>query len=140
MDKSQWFIDWTDQPGFGVAEMDAADRRLFAQVNTFNEAIVNGRHEQAIHYVFDKLMQDASLHFRHEEQFFSQVGYPLLKGHAALHRQMTAELRNVKEELRRTEDRATWMECGLLVRQLFVDHTLRETKVYRSLPRTGDRA
>ena len=52
---------------------------------------------------------------------------------------MTAELMNVKEELNRSEDRATWMECGLLVRQLFVDHTLRETTVYRNLPRADDR-
>ncbi len=120
--------------GFGIPAMDAADQRLFAQVNAFNEAIADGRQARVIRAVFKSIAREASIHFKSEERFFAQIGYPLLKGHAALHRQMCAELDYVKEELGRAESRATWIACGLLVRQLFVDHTLRETAIVRGLP------
>ena len=120
--------------GFGIPAMDTADQRLFARVNALNEAIVAARPAAVIRKALDKIVRESSTHFNNEEEFLAQAGYPLLKGHAALHLQMRAELASVKEELGRTESRAIWTECGLLVKQLFVEHTLRETKIYRGLP------
>ena len=134
LEKSQWFIDWTGQMGFGVPAIDAADRRLFALVNALNQATLDGSPAKTVQTALEKILRLASLHFHREENFFAQVGYPLLKGHAALHRQMRAELEHVKDELSRVESRKIWMEYGLLVKQLFVEHTLRETAIYRTLP------
>ena len=137
METSLWMIDWNDQMGMGVPAIDAADQRLFANVNAFNRAIVEGEPDEAVHDMFDKMVRESLSHFRYEEQFLSKVGYPLPDGHAALHRQISAELEYVKQDLNRTKSRRTWAECGLLVKQLFVEHTLREARIYRSLPRAG---
>jgi hypothetical protein len=41
MEQSEWTLAWSDGMGFGIPELDAADRRLSALVNELNQAIAD---------------------------------------------------------------------------------------------------
>jgi hemerythrin len=118
--------------GTGIPELDAEERRLSAQVHELNRAIADGRGADEIWQLMNRVLLDAVSHFEHEEQVFAKCAYPLLKGHAALHRQMTAELEHAMEVLRAVEARSMWGEYGLLVAQLFDEHMRQETMKYRN--------
>jgi len=136
MEQSEWILAWSDEMGCGVPELDAADRRLNALVHELNQAIADGRAEDEIQRLMNQLLLDAVSHFEHEERVFSETDYPLLKGHAALHLQMRAELEHAMEVLRDVEAHAMWAEYGLLVAQLFVEHMRQETMKYRNFLRS----
>jgi hemerythrin-like metal-binding protein len=136
MEQSEWIPAWSDGMGLGIPELDAADRRINALVRELNQAIADGRDGAEIQRLMNRLLLDAFSHFEHEERVFSETNYPLLKGHAALHRQMRAELEHVMEKLRDVEARAMWAEYGLLVAQLFVEHMRQETMKYQNFLRS----
>jgi hemerythrin-like metal-binding protein len=112
----------SDRTGIGLPELDAEDRRINALVHELNRAIADGRDGEEVERVMTQLLLDAFSHFEHEERVLSERAYPLLKGHAALHRQMRAELEHTMEVFRDAGARATWAACGLLVAQLFVEY------------------
>jgi hemerythrin-like metal-binding protein len=122
----------SDGTGTGIPELDAEERRLSGLVHELNRAIADGRGADEIRQLMNRVLLDAVSHFEHEEQVFATCAYPLPKGHAALHRQMTAELEHAMEVLRDVETRATWAEYGLLVAQLFDEHMRQETTKYRN--------
>lgn len=135
MEQSEWILAWGDGTGFGIPELDAADRRINALVHELNQAIADGRDGAEIQRLMNQLLLDAFSHFEHEERVLSECAYPLPKGHAALHLQMRAELEHAMEELRNVQAHAMWAEYGLLVAQLFVEHMRQETMKYRNFLR-----
>lgn len=137
MELSEWTPAWSDGTGCGIPELDAADRRLNALVHELNQAIADGRDGEEIQRPMNQLLLEAVSHFEHEERVLSECAYPCQKGHAALHRQMSAELEHAMEVLRDVEARAMWAEYGLLVAQLFVEHMRQEAMKYRNFLRPG---
>ena len=127
MEPSEWIPAVSDGTGIGIPELDAEDRRLNALVHELNQAIADGRDAKEIPRLMNQLLLEALSHFEHEERVLWECAYPLPKGHAALHRQMRAELEHAAEVLRDVEARAMWAECGLLVAQLFAEHMRQET-------------
>ena len=87
-----------------------------------------------------QLQREAFGHFENEERVLSECAYPLQKGHGALHVEMRAELEHAMAIFRDVEARATWAECGLLVTQLFVEHTRQESMKYRNFLGSGFRS
>jgi len=137
MEQSEWVPTWRDGMGLGVPELDAADRRLNALVHLLNQAIADGRDGEEIQRLMHRLLLEAFSHFENEERVLSECAYPLQKGHAALHVQMRAELEHAMAVFRDVDARATWVECGLLVAQLFVEHMRQESMRYRNFLRSG---
>jgi hemerythrin-like metal-binding protein len=125
-----------DAMGFGIPELDAADRKLSALVHELNQAIADGRDGVEIQRVMNLILLDAVCHFEHEERVLSECDYPLLKGHALLHLQMRAELEHAMDKFRDVEARAMWPEYGLLVAQIFVEHMRQEAIKYRKFLRS----
>lgn len=132
MELSEWIPAWSDDTGIGIPELDAADRRINALVHELNRAIAEGRDAEEIQRLMNQLLLEALSHFEHEERVLSERAYPLRMGHAALHRQMRAELEHATGVLRDAGARAMWAEYGLLVAQLLVEHMRQETMKYRN--------
>jgi hemerythrin-like metal-binding protein len=122
-------------PGFGIAEIDVADRHLIALAHELNHAIAAGRDAQDIPRLADRFLLEAVRHFEHEERVLCECGYPLIKGHAALHLQMLAELEHAREALCSMERSAAWTEYGMLIKQLVTDHFRQEAMKYRDFLR-----
>jgi hemerythrin-like metal-binding protein len=130
----------SEETGFDIAELDAADRRLCALVHELNQSIADGCEGEELQRLTNQLLLEALSHFEHEERVLAQSAYPLPKGHAALHRQIRAELEHALAELGNAQSKATRVEYGLLVKQLFVEHMRQETMKYKTFLRPGSRS
>jgi len=125
--------------GFGIPELDVADRDMVAQAHVLNQAIAERADAIEIQRRVNRFVREARSHFKHEEQVLWECGYPLVKGHAALHVQMLAELEHAREALCAIERRAAWTEYGLLIKQLVTDHFREEALKYREFLRSDRR-
>jgi len=131
MEHSEWNLTWGEGLGFGIPELDAADRRLGTMAQELNDAIDSGRDTEAIQHLMDRLLLEAIGHFEYEERVLTERAYPLPKGHAALHLQMRAELEHAMDVFHDMKAHATWAAYGHLVTQLIVEHFRQETISYR---------
>lgn len=118
--------------GFGIPELDAEDQRLHALLRALNLAIGDGGDVEEIQRLMQQIELDALKHFEHEERLLEECAYPSRLGHAALHLQIKAEMEHAKKELRNIQVRQMWVDYGLLLTQLFVEHMRHETLKYRS--------
>ncbi|MBI4289844.1 MAG: hypothetical protein HY661_00025 [Betaproteobacteria bacterium] len=114
----------------GIPEVDDEDRALGALANELNRAIACGD-EAEIQRLMNRLLADARTHFANEERMLHAAAYPRLKGHAALHIQMRAEMEHAMEQFGHTRFHALWNEYGLLVKQLVTEHAVQERALFR---------
>lgn len=131
MEESLWRIEWNAELAFGVPELDHEHRHLVDLVNKLNEAIASGATTEKLLGPMNVILVDSWNHFRHEETLLTDANYPFRKGHKLLHELLKAELEHVKQDCSRDQDTKSWPEYGLLVKQLFFDHFVNETKKYR---------
>jgi hemerythrin len=69
-------IAWNEGFSVGVAEIDRQHKRLMAMINDLDEAVTSGQRKDAISRILDELIIYTATHFRTEEKYFAQYGYP----------------------------------------------------------------
>lgn len=78
-------IIWTDDLSVGLASVDDQHKQLFAIANDLLEAVESGKGEAVLKETFDHLKAYAEFHFKEEEAFMKEVGYPGISAHTAEH-------------------------------------------------------
>jgi len=131
MEQSIWKIEWNASMAFGIPELDEQHKHLVVLINALNEAIVSGAVTDKLAGLMDAILEDSRAHFSDEERILTDDAYPHRKGHKLLHEILKNELDHVKQECDGTQNIKLWPEYGLLVRQLFLNHFLDETRKYR---------
>lgn len=81
---------------FGVDEIDADHRRLFAMANEIREAIVNGDRDTRATLV-KAFLEAAERHFADEEEYLRRVGYSEVAQHEAHHAALLAKAAALEE-------------------------------------------
>jgi hemerythrin-like metal-binding protein len=135
-DSSPWRLDWTDELSVGVPEMDAEHQRFIALVNSLNETILWRMELQQVKKRMQAIADDAVEHFSHEEALLEKWGYPGAEEHAKIHAQILAEIREMVGHFGRDETEYTWIEAGLKLKHILVEHLLLEDMKYRDFHRT----
>ncbi len=69
-------ITWNEKFSVGVAEIDRQHKRLLNMINDLDEAVNSGKRKDAISRILDELIIYTATHFRTEEKYFVQFGYP----------------------------------------------------------------
>jgi len=131
LNDAEWEIRWSERLSVGVAEIDAEHRQVVARVNELNKAIVECRDKPTVERLLDLMLMEASHHFWHEQRLLAQWRYPQAAEHAAKHAQLTAQFERVMKEFERADVSFTWALKGLHIKQLLVDHLLKEDMKYR---------
>ena len=134
-----WTIAWSDDLGLGVSDLDSQDRTLVYLVNSLNDDIVSRAPSIEIQRLMDLIYWDSLRHFESEERMFIRNGYPHPDGHAALHAQIRAEFGRIVEEFHNGAYNEAWLEHGLLVRQILLEHLIQESKKFRAITTPGHR-
>lgn len=135
MAKNEWEISWNDNLNVGVPAIDEVHRQFVARVNDLNKAIVAGEEKAEIERLLDLMLMEAAHHFWDEQQLLARWKYPQLAEHTAKHAQLMAELNHVMQEFQQADLSFTWALKGLHLKQLLVDHLLREDMKYRDFLR-----
>ena len=131
MDPAVSMIRWNESLSVGIFEVDADHQRFMLLANDLNWAISAQQEKTELERRLRLIIADAKTHFEHEERLFAEHGYPDAKHHAELHAGVTSRFLRVLDDFNRSEDRYHWIENGLLVTKVLVDHLLEEDMKYR---------
>lgn len=135
MEDREWEIRWSDSLSVDVPEIDAEHKQFVARINELNHAIVEGRDKPAVERLLDLMLMEATHHFWHEQRLLAQWKYPQRAEHTAKHAQLTAQFERIMREFEQADVSFTWALKGLYIKQLLVEHLLREDMKYRDFLR-----
>jgi hemerythrin len=131
LENHEWEVAWNDFLSTGVPQMDAEHRSFIMRVNELNRAIVEAGDKAAVRQAMDSMLVEAASHFRHEEELLADAGYAEAAAHAAKHAALAAKFDRARQEFEAAEFSFVWAAKGLHIKQLLVEHLLREDLKYR---------
>ena len=110
------YVQWNDSFSIGIDAIDAQHRRLFDMVNEYYRGIAAGETAGALSRLLAGLATYTLTHFRYEEEFLDEIGYPDARAHRREHDALQEQ---VADLLTRAQD-------GRLILTLEIGHTLRD--------------
>ena len=125
-----WKITWQDQMSVGIPEVDADHKRFIKLVNDFNQAVVDRMDLAEIKKKLKLILEDARQHFIHEETLFREWRYPDLEDHTAKHAQLLRALQEINERALSYDMYAEWIEAGMKIKDVLIDHIYKEDMKY----------
>jgi hemerythrin len=78
-------IQWNDGLSVNVAEIDKQHQKLVGMINDLNDAMLQGKGKDIIGKILNGLFLYAGTHFKTEERYFDQFGYPEAESHKKEH-------------------------------------------------------
>ncbi|MBI9088522.1 MAG: hemerythrin family protein [Desulfobacterium sp.] len=78
-------ITWNDTLSVNVEEIDQQHRTLIAMINELNEAMKLGKGKDVLGKIVNSLISYTAIHFKTEETYFAQFGYPDTENHKKEH-------------------------------------------------------
>ncbi len=135
MEKSEWEIAWNDNLSVGVPEMDDEHRQFISRVNDLNRAVIESEDKATIERLMDLMLMEATHHFWHEQELLARWKYPDTAAHTATHVELTGQFARVMKEIEDSDISYVWALKGLRLKQLLVEHLLKEDMKYRDFLR-----
>lgn len=90
-------IQWNDSFSVGVGEIDRQHQRLVGMINDLNDAMRQGKGKDVLGKIINGLVGYAGTHFRTEEKYFEQFGYPDAGSHKKEHFDFTKKVAEFKD-------------------------------------------
>jgi hemerythrin len=91
-------INWDPSLSVGVAEIDKQHQKLIGMINDLNDAMKQGKGKEALRQIVDELMSYTVTHFRAEEKYFTQFGYPEAEAHKNEHAAFVNKVADFREK------------------------------------------
>jgi len=89
-EKIMAFLDWKEEYGVKIREIDMQHQKLVAMLNGLYEALKKGEGREALGATLSGLVGYTKTHFATEERFMKIHGYPDYLSHKEKHEKMTA--------------------------------------------------
>ena len=93
-------LDWSDEYSIGIGLIDNQHKEFFAAVHKFHDEVLTCKGEDAVEGVLNFLRDYAAAHFRAEEAFMRDHGYPGVDRHARVHEEFLEEYAEFAAELK----------------------------------------
>lgn len=90
-------IKWDDSFSVNVAEIDGQHQKLVALINTLNDAMRQGKGKDVLDKTVAELINYAATHFKTEEKYFDQFGYPETEEHKKEHSDFVRKVSEFKK-------------------------------------------
>ena len=130
MEMPVWKIEWSEALSVGIPEIDEDHKRFARLVNELNRSIVNRAQLHEIRHRLQMIIDDAVQHFAHEERLFKVWQYPDSQSHAAIHAEIIKVLQSIMSSSVATCLNRPWIEAGLKIKAVLIDHILKEDAKY----------
>jgi len=78
-------IQWSSSYSVGVGEIDRQHQRLVEMINELNDAMRERKSKDVLGKITNGLINYAGTHFKTEEKYFDQFGYPEAASHKKEH-------------------------------------------------------
>ncbi len=126
-----WQLQWSEELSVGNVEIDADHQRFIQLVNELNDAISQRTDVFQLKQCMQAIVDDADAHFNREQGLFHALGYADAKSHEMHHAQTMNQLREILGGFNKHATEYEWIECGLRVKQILIEHLLAERTEYR---------
>jgi hemerythrin len=131
MERSEWEIKWSDFLSVGIPEIDNQHRAFVGRVNDLNQAILEVKSKVTVERLMELMLTEATSHFTSEVELLKARQYPRTADHARKHQELIDQLNRLIEEIREDDLSFVWAVKGLRIKQLLVDHLLREDRLFK---------
>ena len=84
-------IDWKEELGIGIEEIDEQHRQMFRIVRDIEQLLVTrciGVRPEQLYEIITQLREYVSYHFYYEEALMQKYGYSKLEEHTQTHRKL----------------------------------------------------
>jgi hemerythrin len=126
-------LEWIDSFEIGNAEIDALHRTLVKNCNGLLTLLAEDGAWPLIVAETRRLVVDCIEHFRVEDAVLRRIGFPRCEAHAAQHRRLEQELRDLIAHMERVDgSRAEHRELPASLGPTIVDLMIRHDLDYRS--------
>lgn len=89
-------IQWNDSFSVNVVEIDRQHQKLVGMINDLTDAMRQGKSKDILGKIINGLIGYAVTHFRAEEKYFDQFGYPETNSHKKEHSYFTKKIAEFK--------------------------------------------
>jgi hemerythrin-like metal-binding protein len=126
------FFTWTEKMSVGVEVLDADHKRMIDLLNDLHDGIVAGRGTERLERVLDGLVDYVRTHFEHEEELFTQTGYPGAAEHIQEHRILTNLVMDVQARYNQGKFEALSLNTMDFLKDWLTNHIQGSDKNYKS--------
>ncbi len=140
MKRPTWKLTWTDDMSVGIPEIDEDHKNFIFLINELNRSITEGRGPTDIKQKLQLVVDDAERHFVQEEKLLQEWRYPDAEAHAKIHVQALKALRSIREKFIPYGLDSEWVDAGLMIKGILIDHILTEDMKYADYYRNSSRA
>ena len=91
-------INWDDSFSVNVAEIDQQHQTLVSMINDLNDAMRQGKGKDVLGTTVGGLISYAATHFKTEETYFDQFGYPEADSHKKEHTDFVKKVTEIQGE------------------------------------------
>lgn len=116
-------IKWNENLCVGDPTIDKQHHELVNLLNKLEEATCQRLSTETAAQTLEQLLNYTMEHFAAEERWMRQNGYKDLQHHIEQHRNLTAKVMNLKEELK-TADKTINKEIVALITDWILDHIM----------------
>jgi len=124
------FMEWTEKYSVGVAVFDDEHKKMIAIINNLHQSITGGADKLALQRISDSLVDYTLSHFRHEEEYFEEWGFPDSKEHIAGHEDLRRQVFEFRKRINEAEASELAGEMLHFLRSWLTRHILVEDKKY----------
>lgn len=90
-------IQWNDSFSVNVVEIDKQHQKLVEMINALNDAMSQGKGKNVLGNIINELIAYAGTHFKTEEKYFDQFGYPDADRHKKEHSDFTRKVAEFRD-------------------------------------------
>lgn len=90
-------VQWNDSFSVKVVEIDRQHQKLVGMINDLHDAMKQGKSKDVLDKIIKDLIGYAGTHFRTEEKYFDQFGYPDADSHKKEHSDFTKKVAEFKD-------------------------------------------
>ncbi len=91
---------WDESYSVKVNLIDRQHQKLFGIVNSYHDAVKDGKSAPALFKLLDSLAEYATVHFSTEERYFAQFNYEDTEAHKHEHKVLTAKIMDLKSKVK----------------------------------------
>jgi hemerythrin len=124
------FIEWNKQFEINISEFDDHHRHLLNLLNKTFDNLKKGIEKEKLGMVLIQLVDYANYHFRAEEVWMKDQGYPKLQQHCAEHRYFIGRVQEMCKDYE-TGDTALAQELLSFMKNWLSSHILGSDQEYR---------
>ena len=96
-------INWSDRLSVNVTEIDNQHQKLIEMINDLSDAMMQGKSNEVMGAIVNNLIGYVATHFKTEEKYFSEFGYPDTEAHVKEHVNFVQKVTEFKDGFEKGE-------------------------------------